>query len=59
MLNFQVNRRVLSSVSVALALSQVVTGCTGLALSNKKPVTLVQGPQLQIFLPLLIWLCLV
>ena len=52
MLNFQVNRRVLSSVSVALVLSQVVTGCTGLALSNKKPVTLVQGPPItDIFTP--------
>lgn len=52
MLNFQVNRRVVSSVSVALVLSQVVTGCTGLALSNKKPVTLVQGPPItDIFTP--------
>ncbi|MEG1273577.1 MAG: CsgG/HfaB family protein [Acinetobacter sp.] len=52
MLNFQVNRRTISSVSVALVLSQVVTGCTGLALSNKKPVTLVQGPPItDIFTP--------
>ena len=52
MLNFQLNRRTISSVSVALVLSQVVTGCTGLALSNKKPVTLVQGPPItDIFTP--------
>ena len=52
MLNFQVKRRTISSVSAVLVLSQVVSGCTGLAMSNKKPVALVQGPPItDIFTP--------
>ena len=52
MLSFQINRRLISSASVLVALSQVLTGCTGLAASNKQPVTLVQGPPItDIFTP--------
>ncbi|MGX5700989.1 CsgG/HfaB family protein, partial [Acinetobacter kookii] len=44
MLNFSLNRRKISSVSALVIFSQLMTGCTGLAPSNKKPVSLVQGP---------------
>ena len=51
MLNFQIKKTIFS-VSVVLVMSQVLTACTGLALSNKKPVTLVQGPPVtDIFTP--------
>ena len=51
MLNFQIKKTIFS-VSVVLVMSQVLTACTGLALSNKKPVTLVQGPPItDIFTP--------
>jgi curli biogenesis system outer membrane secretion channel CsgG len=51
MLNHKRTKTVFS-VSAVLVLSQVVTGCTGLAFSNKKPVTLVQGPPItDIFTP--------
>ena len=39
-------------MSAVLVLTQILTGCTGLASSNKKPVTLVQGPPItDIFTP--------
>lgn len=48
MLNFPLNK----SVSITICLSYVLTGCTGMAVSNKKPVTLVQGPAItDIFTP--------
>ncbi len=52
MLNFSLNRRKISSVSALVIFSQLMTGCTGLAPSNKKPVSLVQGPPItDIFTP--------
>ena len=51
MLNRQIRKNI-SSVSAVLVLTQILTGCTGLASSNKKPVTLVQGPPItDIFTP--------
>ncbi|MCO8093625.1 CsgG/HfaB family protein [Acinetobacter lwoffii] len=52
MLNFSSTRRYLSFVSVTVLFSSFLTGCTGLAPSNKKPVSLVQGPPItDIFTP--------
>jgi len=52
MLNFSSTRRHLSFVSVTVLFSSFLTGCTGLAPSNKKPVSLVQGPPItDIFTP--------
>ncbi len=52
MLNFSLNKRNLSSVSVTVLFSYFLTGCTGMALSNKEPVSLVQGPPItDIFTP--------
>lgn len=53
MLNFPgLSRRKISSVSIAIIFSQLMTGCTGMALSNKEPVSLVQGPPItDIFTP--------
>ena len=51
MLNRHIRKNI-SSVSAVLVLTQILTGCTGLASSNKKPVTLVQGPPItDIFTP--------
>lgn len=51
MLNFP-SRRNISFVSLPVLLSYFLTGCTGLAPSNKKPVKLVQGPPItDIFTP--------
>lgn len=51
MLNFP-SRRNISFVSLPVFLSYFLTGCTGLAPSNKKPVKLVQGPPItDIFTP--------
>ena len=51
MLNFP-SRRKISFVSLPVFLSYFLTGCTGLAPSNKKPVKLVQGPPItDIFTP--------
>ena len=51
MLNRQIRKNI-SSVGAVLVLAQILTGCTGLASSNKKPVTLVQGPPItDIFTP--------
>lgn len=53
MLNFPwLNRRTISSVSITILFSHLLTGCTGMALSNKEPVSLVQGPPItDIFTP--------
>ncbi|TCB65389.1 CsgG/HfaB family protein [Acinetobacter sp. ANC 4178] len=53
MLNYPIKKkRTITSLSVVLVLSQILAGCTGLASSNKKPVTLVQGPPItDIFTP--------
>ena len=52
MLNFSSTRRHRSFVSVTVLFSSFLTGCTGLAPSNKKPVSLVQGPPItDIFTP--------
>lgn len=52
MLNFPLNRRKISFVSVTIIFSHLLTGCTGMALSNKEPVSLVQGPPItDIFTP--------
>ena len=53
MLNLSgLNRRKISSVSITLFLGYFLTGCTGMALSNKEPVSLVQGPPItDIFTP--------
>ena len=52
MLNFSSTRRNISFVSVTVLFSSFLTGCTGLAPSNKKPVSLVQGPPItDIFTP--------
>lgn len=52
MLNFSSTRKHLSFVSVTVLFSSFLTGCTGLAPSNKKPVSLVQGPPItDIFTP--------
>ena len=52
MLNFSSTRRHLSFLSVTVLFSSFLTGCTGLAPSNKKPVSLVQGPPItDIFTP--------
>ena len=52
MLNFSSTRRHISFVSVTVLFSSFLTGCTGLAPSNKKPVSLVQGPPItDIFTP--------
>ncbi|NNG81718.1 CsgG/HfaB family protein [Acinetobacter sp. ANC 5378] len=46
------NRRKISSVSITLFFGYFLTGCTGMALSNKEPVSLVQGPPItDIFTP--------
>ncbi|WP_336023170.1 CsgG/HfaB family protein [Acinetobacter lwoffii] len=44
MLNFSSTRRHISFMSATVLFSSFLTGCTGLAPSNKKPVSLVQGP---------------
>ncbi|WP_441375411.1 CsgG/HfaB family protein [Acinetobacter lwoffii] len=52
MLNFSLTRRNISFVSVTVLFSSFLTGCTGLAASNQKPVSLVQGPPItDIFTP--------
>ena len=53
MLNFPwLNKRKISSVSAMILFSHLLTGCTGMALSNKEPVSLVQGPPItDIFTP--------
>lgn len=52
MLNFSSTRRHISFVSATVLFSSFLTGCTGLAPSNKKPVSLVQGPPItDIFTP--------
>ena len=53
MLNFPwLNRRKISSVSAMILFSHLLTGCTGMAFSNKEPVSLVQGPPItDIFTP--------
>lgn len=52
MLNFSSTRRHISFVSVTVLFSSFLAGCTGLAPSNKKPVSLVQGPPItDIFTP--------
>ncbi|WDE16412.1 HfaB protein [Acinetobacter schindleri] len=51
MLNFPYGRS-LSSAGIILIFNQSLTGCTGLASSNSKPVELVQGPPItDIFTP--------
>ncbi|MBB4834145.1 CsgG/HfaB family protein [Acinetobacter schindleri] len=51
MLNFPYGRS-LSSAGIILIFTQSLTGCTGLASSNSKPVELVQGPPItDIFTP--------
>lgn len=52
MLNFSSTRRHISFVNATVLFSSFLTGCTGLAPSNKKPVSLVQGPPItDIFTP--------
>lgn len=52
MLNFSSTRRHISFVSATVLFSSFLTGCMGLAPSNKKPVSLVQGPPItDIFTP--------
>lgn len=52
MLNFSSTRRHISFMSATVLFSSFLTGCTGLAPSNKKPVSLVQGPPItDIFTP--------
>lgn len=52
MLNFSSTKRHISFVSATVLFSSFLTGCTGLAPSNKKPVSLVQGsPITDIFTP--------
>ncbi|WP_313033606.1 CsgG/HfaB family protein [Acinetobacter sp.] len=52
MLNFPLNNRKLFSLSAVIVLSQLLSSCTGMATSNKKPVSLVQGPPItDIFTP--------
>ncbi len=52
MLNFSSTRRHISFVSATVLFSSFLTGCTGLAPSNQKPVSLVQGPPItDIFTP--------
>ena len=52
MLNFSSTRRHIFFVSATVLFSSFLTGCTGLAPSNKKPVSLVQGPPItDIFTP--------
>ena len=52
MLNFSLTRRNISFVSATVLFSSFLTGCTGLAPSNKKLVSLVQGPPItDIFTP--------
>ena len=52
MLNFSLNKRNISFVGITILFSSFLTGCTGLAPSNKKPVSLVQGPPItDIFTP--------
>ncbi len=52
MLSFLLMRRKVASVSALVIFSQLMTGCTGMAVSNKKPVSLVQGPPItDIFTP--------
>ena len=44
MLNFpQFKRRKTASLSAVIVFSQLLAGCTGMALSNKEPASLVQG----------------
>lgn len=51
MLNFPYGRS-LSSAGIILIFTQSLTGCTGLASSNSKPVELIQGPPItDIFTP--------
>lgn len=52
MLNFSSTKRHISFVSATVLFSSFLTGCTGLAPSNQKPVSLVQGPPItDIFTP--------
>ena len=53
MLNFpQFKRRKTASLSAVIVFSQLLAGCTGMALSNKEPASLVQGPPItDIFTP--------
>ncbi|WP_216934600.1 CsgG/HfaB family protein [Acinetobacter sp. BY484] len=52
MLNSPLSRKMICGVSVTVLFSSLLTGCTGLATSNKKPVKLVQGPPItDIFTP--------
>lgn len=52
MLNFSLTRKYIFSLSIPVFFSSFLTGCTGLAPSNKKAVSLVQGPPItDIFTP--------
>lgn len=52
MLSSPLSRKMICGVSVTVLFSSLLTGCTGLAPSNKKPVKLVQGPPItDIFTP--------
>ena len=52
MLNFPLNRKKISFVGISIIFGQLLTGCTGLAPSNRKPVKLVEGPPItDIFTP--------
>ncbi len=52
MLNFPLNRKTISALGGTVLFGYLLTGCTGLASSNKKPVSLVQGPPItDIFTP--------
>ncbi|RZJ19440.1 MULTISPECIES: CsgG/HfaB family protein [unclassified Acinetobacter] len=52
MLNFPLNRKTISALGSTVLFGYLLTGCTGLASSNKKPVSLVQGPPItDIFTP--------
>ena len=48
----QFKRRKTAAASAAIVFSQLLSGCTGMALSNKEPASLVQGPPItDIFTP--------
>ena len=48
----QFKRRKTAAASAAIVFSQLLAGCTGMALSNKEPASLVQGPPItDIFTP--------
>ncbi|WP_288422922.1 CsgG/HfaB family protein [uncultured Acinetobacter sp.] len=52
MLNLTSNKIKISSVGTTIFFSAFLSGCTGLAVSNKEPVSLVQGPAItDIFTP--------